>query len=269
MPTVSGKRNLATLLRELQKYKVSHPIVFALLHRFMAETDSEERRKVGRLAARSMKNLASFVMRTAFVSTKFEPSRFEAAFANCAKIVFDSIDLGSLDILAELAQTDEAGIIDDGSFVRRMTDAVFLPSNNAKALRYLFGINAQQQKGSDVLREDRCSVEHVLPQSRMYWNGWKAFENVDPEDWIYRTGNLVVVSQNENQAESNFNGDFSTKRRALRESALSMPRRVAKGYNTWTPDLAGRGKSALRATEYDLGKVSADCCADAAGASSE
>lgn len=78
LPTVSGKRDLIAILEELRRYSVSYPLVFALLHRFIVETNSDKKRKVGRVVVRSLKNLASFVMRTAFVSPKFEPSKFEA-----------------------------------------------------------------------------------------------------------------------------------------------------------------------------------------------
>ena len=189
LPPASGKRGVTVLLGELRGYKVSHPLVFALLHRFIVEADKEEKRKSGQIAIRSLKNLASFVMRTAFVAPKFEPSRFEAAFADSAQNVFEGTDLRSLDILEELERNDEWGVINDASFIRRMTEMEFRDSK--KALRYLFGINARNQPGSDILREDRCTVEHILPQSEMHWKGWTGFKNFNVEDWVYRTGNLV------------------------------------------------------------------------------
>ena len=180
LPTVSGKRGLTVLLAELQGYKVSHPLVFALLHRFIVETDQEQKRKTGLLAMRSLKNLASFVMRTAFVAPKFEPSWFETAFANAAKTVFERTDSSSLDILDELERNDELSVLNDGNFIRKMTEMEL--RDNTKALRYLFGINARKQAGSDVLREDRCSVEQVLPQSDDHSNGWTGFGDVNTED---------------------------------------------------------------------------------------
>ena len=233
LPTASGKRSVSVLLGELRGYRVSHPLVFALLHRFIVETDTDEKRKSGQLATRSLKNLASFVMRTAFVAPKFEPSRFEAAFANCAQNVFEGTDLDSLDIMDDLEQNDEWGVVNDASFIRRMAEMEF--RDNKKALRYLFGINARNQSGADILREDRCTVEHVLPQSEVHWEGWTGFENVDAEDWVYRTGNLVVVSRRENRSGVEFNRNFSGKRRAFGDSALQMARTVATTHADWTP----------------------------------
>ena len=232
LPKVSGKRSLTILLRELQAYSVSYPLVFALLHRFVAEVDRDKKRKTGRVVGRSLKNLASFVMRTAFVATKFEPSRFEAAFANCAKFVFQSSDLESLDILEELKRNDELGVIGNENFVRRMS--VIEITDSKKALKYLFGINARNQVGSEVLRENMCTVEHVLPQSAVHWSDWSGFEKEAKEDWIYRTGNMLVVPKGENRASAEYNRNFAAKRPAFASSTLEMSRIVSK-YDEWTP----------------------------------
>ena len=235
LPTVSGKRDLTVLLGEMKRYKVSHPLVFALLHRFITETNEEKKRVTGREITRSLKNLASFVMRTAFVAPKFEPSKFEAAFANCAQTVFEGTDVYSLDILKELERNDEWNVINDGHFIRNMTDMEL--RDNKKALRYLFGINARIQVGSDVLREDRCSVEHILPQSQSHWRNWTGFESIDPEDWIYRTGNLVIVSNRENRSGIEFNRNFDAKKHVFKNSSIQMPREVAYMYDEWTPEI--------------------------------
>ena len=235
LPTVSGKRGLMVLLGELRGYKVSHPLMFALLHRFIIESDKDEKRKAGLVATRSLKNLASFIMRTAFVAPKFEPSWFETAFANLAKTVFERGDTGSLDILDELERNDELAVLDNASFIRRMSELQL--RDNKKALRYLFGINARNQAGSDALREDGCSVEHVLPVSDDHWKGWTGFRNENAEEWIYRTGNLVVVSRRENRGGANYNRNFGSKKRALADSALLMARTVSENYEEWTPEV--------------------------------
>ena len=212
LPAVPGKRGLTVLLGELQGYKVSHPLVFALLHRFIVESDGDKKRKVGGVVGRSLKNLASFVMRTAFVTPRFVPSQFEAAFANCAHNVFRTADLDALDIMNELERNDELGVIDDEIFIRRMTDVEI--RNTSKARRYLFGINAKQQRGSDSLREDRCTIEHVLPQSEEHWEGWTGFKDANAGDWVHRTGNLVVTSGRENRSGVEFNRNFAAKKHA-------------------------------------------------------
>ena len=234
LPAVPGKRGLTVLLGELQGYKVSHPLVFALLHRFIIETDKDKKRRIGQIVVRSLRNLASFVMRTAFVAPKFEPSRFEAAFANCAHNVFGTADLQPLDIMNELERNDEWEVIDDAIFILRMTKMEIRDSK--KARRYLFGINARQQRGSDILREDGCTVEHVLPQSEAHWEGWMGFKDTNAGDWVHRTGNLVVTSGRENRSGVDFNRSFAAKKHAFKDSPLLMPRTLAEDYDDWTPE---------------------------------
>ena len=233
LPTASGKRGITILLGELRGYRVTHPLVFALLHRFIIEIDKSKKRKVGQIVTRSLRNLSSFVMRTAFVAPKFEPSRFETAFANCAQAVFEGTDLYSLGIWKELERNDEWNIISDANFIRRMEEMEI--RDNKKALRYLFGINARKQPGSDIIREDRCGVEHILPQSASYWKSWAGFRDGDARDWVYRTGNLVVVSKRENRSGAEFNRSFSAKKRAFNDSPLLMPRSVADAHDDWSP----------------------------------
>ena len=235
LPADAGKRDLAVILSELRGYKVSHPLVFALLHRFITESRGDRKRKTGRVVMRSLRNLSSFIMRTAFVATKFEPSRFEAAFSNCAQGVFGGLDLDSLDIMEDIERNDEWSIIDDSAFVRRMAEIEF--RDNKKPLRYLFGINARKQIGSDTLREDRCSVEHVLPQSDKHRRSWHGFRDVDADAWIYRPGNLVIIARGENRSGDEFNASYSAKRTAFKSSALQMPREVAENYEDWTPEV--------------------------------
>lgn len=231
LPKVSGKRDLAVLLSELRQYTVSHPLEFALLHRSMRSGSKSVRRAV----FRSLNNLTSFVMRTAFVAPKFEPSRFEAVFANCAKKVFEGSDIASLDIMDELKGSDEWNVVNDANFIGRMTEVRL--RDGKRALRYLFGINAQTQVGSDVFREEKCSVEHVLPQSEQHWAHWSGFKDTDPGVWVYRTGNMLVLPKGENRPDPDYNRDFQVKKNAFARSSLEMPRTVAKKYRGWTPEV--------------------------------
>lgn len=243
LPKTTGYRDVTVLLSELKDYKVTQPLVFALLYRFLGEKDKETKRKVGLIVARSLKNLTSFVMRTTFVASKFEPSKFEAAFSNIAMDVFRGTDLESLDIYEDLVGTDEYEVIDDARFIRRMTDMEI--RTNAKALRFLFGINSKLQRGSEILRRDHCTVEHVLPQSDQHWSDWKAFSEESVKECIYRTGNMVILTRRENRATDEFNKSFQAKAKLYKESTLQMPRTVAESHNEWTPQVIEKRSKAL------------------------
>lgn len=253
LPKISGKRKLSVLLGELKEYTVSHPLVFALLHRFMDETDEENKRKVGGLVTRSLGNLTSFVIRTAFIAPKFEPSRFEAAFADSAQAVLNSTDLSSLDILGELKLNDEWKVCNNKNFIQRMAEIEF---RDKRALRYLFGINARSQPGSDALRDSRCTVEHILPKSEVHWEDWTGFKDsdVDGEDWVYRTGNLLVISKGENRTGTNFNRNFAAKKRAFKDSAVLMARTLAEQYDEWTPAVIEKRSRELARKAADIWK---------------
>ncbi len=233
LPKIPGYRDITVLLGELKGYRVTQPLVFALLHRFLAEKEKEVKRKVGLVVARSLKNLASFVMRTTFVASKFEPSKFEAAFSNFAMDVFRGSDFQSLDIYEGLVGADEFGVIDNKRFIRRMTEIEI--KTNSKALLFLFGINSKVQPGSEILRRDHCTVEHVLPQSAQHWPEWKAFSEESARESVFRTGNMVILTKRENRSGEEFNKSFLAKAQLYKNSTLLMPRMVAEDHSEWTP----------------------------------
>ena len=235
LPTNSNKRSLTVFLQELRRYKVTQPLVFALLYRYMNEGNKDQKLLSKKYILRSISDLASFVMRTAFVSKKFEPSRFELNFANCANRVFSGKSVESLDITDDLKDSDSWSVMNDKSFVSQMTTARF--TDNSRALRFLFGINAQTSKGSDVLNIDKCSVDHILPISPEYWSGWEEFKDASAEEWVYWTGNFVVVTKRENRADSKFNSSYEAKRSAYQESSIKMARDIASKHDNWSPEV--------------------------------
>lgn len=244
LPAISGKRDLTVLLEELKIYSVAHPLCYALLHRYIVE--NKDRRKAGTMVSRSLKNLNAFIMRSVFVTTSYRPSKVAKRLVDCAQRVFTATNLESLDITDDLERADASvGVLEDSSFIEKMTDMRM--ANNSKALRYLFGINAHEEKGADALRISGCSVEHVLPESPKHWPGWLGFEDVNPADWIYRAGNLVVLSQNENRGDEMFNASFANKSPGLAKSPLLMAR-TAADHEEWTPNVIKKRSKQLAVT---------------------
>lgn len=231
LPKIRRKRDLLVLLRELKGYTVSHPLCFSLLHRFVTEADADRRKATEIIVSRSMKNLTSFIMRSSFVNYTFKPYALSKALANCARDVFTATDLESLDIMEWLAEHDVYEIIDDQNFVRRMAT---MEMRTSRALQYLYGINAHWQKGTGS-QQSQCSVEHVLPQSSMHWQGWDGFVGQHPADWVRRNGNLVLLDRRENRGDTDFNANFEAKKRSFANSTIQMARDVAERYNDWTP----------------------------------
>ena len=245
LPTVRGKRSLTALLRELQAYRVSYPLAFALLHRFMNERRAEMKRSVQARVVRSLRNLTSFMLRTAFVVPKFESSPVDASIANCANRVFKGKDLDSLDILSDLERIDEGDVMRDSTFVSRIADVEFPSGSTKKARIFLFALNAEMQIGADAIEPHRCALEHILPQSPEHWPTWTGFRDVDRSEYVYKSGNLVVMPRAENRAGARYNASYRAKREAFRQSALEMPRGVANDYEDWTPEAVERRSGEL------------------------
>jgi len=241
LPRFHGKRRLRDLLTELKGYKVSHPVCFALLYRFICERDPAQKRKTGQLVARSMKNLNSFIMRSTFITRRLMPTNFEGRLANCASKVFSGTTLDSLDIMDELKKCDDSNVISDSGFVRRMTNMEF--NDRKKPRLYLFGINLQSQRGATALRLDECSVEHILPKAEQHWQEWCEFSH--PREWVNRVGNLVLLARDENRADRKFNSSFDEKKRGLADSSVQMARSVAEEYTSWTPEIVQKRSEKL------------------------
>lgn len=234
--TTQHKRNLPVLLRDLRRYKVAHPLVFALLRKFV-EAQGETRRTIARAVHRGLSDLSSFVVRVSFCESKFEPSRFETAFANCANRITSSRYTTEIDIRPDLRECDERGVMDDSRFASQLADVELKDAERGK--RLLFGINALLDREARALDIDGCSVEHILPQSAAYWPGWDGFADVgigtDMRSWVHRIGNLTLLGDSDNFARRQFNSNFDAKREVFRESPFLITRDVTSS-EQWTPD---------------------------------
>lgn len=80
--------------------------------------------------------------------------------------------------------------------------------------------------------ESQLNLEHVLPQNAVPadWTGITSAEDV--ETWVYRLGNMVLLSRTENNAIGN--GDFQSKAPILKKSILKLTSEVGRKQN-WTP----------------------------------
>ena len=250
--TQRTKRNLAVLLKELRPYTVSHPLIFALLHRFVMEPDPKKNPAVEKVVVQSLANLASFVMRTTLIAPKFEPSKFEMEFANCAKTVFKGTRVNSLYIHSHLPSWDRYNVMDDDNFIRRLAERDF--PDAPRVLRCLFGINEKQDPNSDAIKESACSVEHILPQSSSHWKGWTKFTDLDAQKYVNRIGNLTIVTKGQNKSSSKYNRSLEKKLESFRSSSFHMTRSVAESYPEWTPSIVVSRSSKLAKKAAEIWK---------------
>lgn len=226
-------RNLGMFLRELHSYKVTQPLVFALLSRYIAEADSRRRRRLAKWIHTRLKHVTSFVLRTAFVAPKFEPSHFEGEFSNLAEQVVAAKDIYAVDVDACLKDCDSTyGVINDDRFKARISEIEMRDAKKVK--RLLFGINCDIQSDAELMTETACTIEHILPKASRHWPTWYGFEGADPGEWIHRIGNLTLLGRHDNKPGEADNRDFVAKRDAYSRSAIQVTREVGN-LKDWNP----------------------------------
>lgn len=232
--TTRSVRNLGVYLRELRGYKVTQPLVFAILTWYLHETDGRRKRRIARIANLNLQRLTTFVLRTAFVVPKFEPSHFETQFSIFARYILNADDLPSLEFADFLKDCDNSafGILDDTKFVNALSDARM--TGNTRIKQFLLGINADIQSDARLLDERFCTVEHVLPKSSQHWDMWSEFNHQDAGEYIHRIGNLTILGPEDNKPGPKFNGDFQVKRDIFRHSGVKLTRDLSLN-EQWSP----------------------------------
>ena len=231
--TVTAARNLPVLLRELRGYKVTHPLVFALLDRFVREPDGRRRRRIAKVVIRNLQSLSAFVLRTAFVRQRFAPSEFEKKFADYAKDVAAATDVGDLAFAEFFRRCDRWGVLDDAHFIQALQNARM--KSGRKVRQLLRGVNRGQQHDLPLLNEEKATLEHILPSARQHWPTWTGFRDVDCADWVDRVGNLTLMGPTDNRAGANFNHSFRDKIESYRQSSVAITRALGE-HGEWTPE---------------------------------
>lgn len=233
--TNNSPRNLEVFLWELRGYTVTQPLVFALLMTYLREADGRRKKRLARTVHNKLGNLATFILRTAFVAPKFEPSDFEKKFSNFAKKITEDVEISNGEFAEFLldCDRDNLGILDDSKFKEGLYEGQMKGASKVK--RFLFGVNGRPPRSYQIFKDREFTVEHILPQSNQHWNSWKAFEGHDPRDWINRIGNLTLLTKTDNKPTRNFNRSFEKKKAIFRESSLSITSRLAE-YDDWTPE---------------------------------
>lgn len=232
--TNGKRRRLAVYLQELKAYKVTQPLVFALLSRYVKEQDGRGRRRVARRVDASFARLAAFVMRTAFVAPKFEPSHFETEFSNFAKLVESDDVIPDKEFRDFLKECDNAnfGVLDDSRFREAIAEGRM--TGDRKIKQFLFGINSLGQRDALVLDERQYTIEHVLPKSPRHWGGWTGFTTSECEELAERVGNLTLLGQSDNKPGDRYNASFARKHESFRDSGVALTRELAE-HDDWTP----------------------------------
>lgn len=229
---ISDSRNAYYFLHDLKHYKVTQPIVFALLVRYLRELDGRKRKAVARRAHIYLKALTSFVMRTALATQKFEPSDFESGFSALARDIMSADSLDSVPFASTLWDSDKNEVFYDCNFIQHMKQATIKESRKAK--RFLLGLVYHQQDDLNIISENKYTVEHILPTSPEHLKGWAHFDPKEHKDNIHLLGNLTLLSDRDNKPGAAYNRSFEKKKTIFEASLIKMTNEVSR-VSEWSP----------------------------------
>ncbi len=233
--TTNSNRNLAVFLWEMKAYTVTQPLVFALLMTYLNESDGRIKKRIARIVNNQLSNLSTFILRTAFVAPKFEPSHFEEKFSDFAAKIMQNNEISREEFADFLKDSDRGyyNILNDSTFIDELSDAQMSGKNKIK--RFLFGVNQEPQRSFHTFKDSEFTVEHILPQSDQHWGNWDAFVGQDTKEWVNRIGNLTLLTVKDNRPGEKFNQSFQKKKEIFRGSSLSITSQLAE-YDDWTPE---------------------------------
>ena len=230
------KRNLKVLLDELRTYTITQPILLAFLIKYLDLDDKRTRKKLAVEIYNQIKKLNAFVIRTALVERKFEPSHFESDLSDLASQIFaaDSVEkLSEIDIMKRLEKLSSNAVLDDKTFVEDLQTLEIRA--NEKAKRFLFAINADTQPDAETIAYNQVTLEHILPKGPEHWDGWNGFEDKGHSLYIFRIGNLALLGSSDAKSSRKDNAKWSVKKRTLTASTFSMNEDFAD-IDDWTPE---------------------------------
>ena len=231
------KRNLKILLDELRTYTITQPILLALLSRYVVlNLDSRTRKSMATKIYNEISTLNAFVMRTALVERKFEPSHFESDLSDLASKIFTSNsveELSEVNIWGRLKDLSSSAVLDDKSFIKSLKTIEFRA--NEKAKRFLFTINTHLQSDADTILYNQVTLEHLLPKGSDHWKGWQEFRENEHALYINRIGNLTLLGSDDNKSSNKGNADWKVKKSTLESSMFSI-NKYFSNIDDWTPE---------------------------------
>lgn len=240
-----NKRQMENYLKDLQRYTVAHPVLFALLCRYVEANDSSKKTLAPFVYA-CCKYISSFVTRVSHIQT-FQPSHYELPFGNLAKSIMTH-DCDTKEKFFEvLLECDEkTRVISDKQYMETLRNSRRMSQSKSRGL--LFAI-AEHQRRAILVDAKQCSIEHILPQSQSYISGWPAFDKESHRDMVNCLGNLTLLSVSENPSGQSTNENFSAKKNIYQNSDFKITKDICQ-HADWSP-------ATIRKRQGDLAKAAA------------
>lgn len=236
-----NKRQIEDYLKDLRRYKVAHPVLFALLCLYVEAIDNQSKKSVAPFVYACCKLISSFVMRVSHVQT-FQPSHYEVAFGDLAKSILTRECQTKQQFFKTLQGCDErTHVIPDELYIKAVKNVRSMSDHKCRV--FLSAIAAYKQK--DIVVDAKLStIEHILPRSPDYLSGWSAFKNEDHSGLVNCPGNLTLLSVKDNRGGESANKNFSAKKRIYQKSGLDITKEICQ-YDKWSPKTVGQRQAAL------------------------
>lgn len=245
--TVNSLRKMSDYVREFRDYKVSLPVTFAVLARFL-NAAQDEKRDIARAGHSVAQSLNALIMRTAAVRASFAPSAVEEPIADWGKVLMDTIDGETPKKFTEaMAELDPEGVWEDNNFQERMKDLRI--TQNTKARRLLYPL--YRYAHSDLTNAKNLTLEHVLPESDQHLPGWVPhFDADNHEQYWAMLGNMTLLTAADNRSSAGFNASFAAKKAVFGNSTIQENRDIATK-DEWTTDT-------IRERQLNLAKIACE-----------
>lgn len=226
-----AKRNMREFIAELREYKVTRPVMYAILSQFQ-EAQGAEKRAKARLGHAIAQTLTSFMMRTSAAADKFSPATVEETLSGWGQRIAVELEKNTLlEFASALVSVDRFRVWSDVDFKGAMTIQRVGPE---KAKKVLYPLYKFEQADLSQQKQDHMTLEHILPRSPSWLEGWDRFDSDSQASYHTRLGNLTLMSSSDNKGGDAQNKSFEAKKQILRRSTLVENQKIAE-CTDWSP----------------------------------
>lgn len=181
----------------------------------------------------------------------YSPTEEERTYSSIAQ----KIALGEIKSLKDVWSSLKPIYIDDQRFVYDFSEKTIKTTDSRanKIVRYILcEIEKQLQNTALDFNSDRFNIEHILPQNAD--DNWGDFSNEEADIFLYRLGNMVLLSTSENKTLGNL--EYSKKRKVLLQSSFKLTSKIADLYEEWSPEAIVNAQKFMAQKAKTIWKVS-------------
>lgn len=149
--------------------------------------------------------------------------------------VAEQIATGKLQSIQGVLKGLQSIYVEDRRFKAAFADKVIrtTDSRNNRVVRWILcGIEKHLSGQDHSFSSDAFGIEHVLPQSAP--DGWGEFRNDEAAQFLYRLGNMTLLSSGSNRRAGNLS--YAEKRKEYAASGFHITRKLAEDNAEWTPE---------------------------------